>query len=63
VITPKFKVITSNSIDRFEERLNDFVEQMDRDEIIVDVAFNTCALPNSVEFTALVRYQKTESWS
>jgi hypothetical protein len=63
VITPKFKVISSNSFDRFEERLNDFVEGMDRDEVIIDLSFQTCALQNSVEFSALIRYQKTEAWS
>ncbi len=59
---PKFKVITSNSLELFEERLNDFVEQMDRDEMIVDVKFATTALASTVEFSALVQYQKPESW-
>ncbi len=59
MITPKFKVISSNSIERFEERLEEFIDQMDRDEVIVDVAFQTCALEHSVEFSALVRYEKT----
>ena len=59
---PKFKVITSNSLELVEERLNDFVEQMDRDEMIVDVKFATTALASTVEFSALVQYQKPESW-
>jgi len=62
VSVPKFKVITSNSLELFEERLNDFVEQMDRDEMIVDVKFATTALASTVEFSALVQYQKPESW-
>jgi hypothetical protein len=62
VITPKFKVISSNSLERFEERLNGFVEQMDRDEFIVDVSFQTCRLEQTVEFSALVRYQKAEAY-
>ncbi len=60
--TPRFKLITSNSLERFEERLHEFVDQMDRDEIVVDVKFATSALEQSVEFSALVQYQKTESW-
>lgn len=59
---PKFKVITSNSLELFEERMNDFVDQMDRDEMIVDVKFATTALASTVEFSALVQYQKPESW-
>ncbi len=59
----QFKVITSNSLELFEERLNDFVEQMNRDDIIVDVKFATTALASTVEFSALIQYQTTESWS
>ncbi len=60
---PQFKVITSNSLELFEERLNDFVDQMNRDDIIVDVKFATTALSSTVEFSALIQYQTTESWS
>ncbi|TVR94375.1 MAG: hypothetical protein EA416_03695 [Trueperaceae bacterium] len=60
---PQFKVITSNSLELFEERLNDFVEQMNRDDIIVDVKFATTALSSTVEFSALIQYQTTETWS
>jgi hypothetical protein len=63
VSSPRFKVVTSNSIDRFEERLNAYFEQLDRDEVVVDVKFTTAALGTSVEFSALVQTQKTESWS
>ncbi len=59
---PQFKVITSNSLELFEERLNDFVEQMNRDDIIVDVKFATTALSSTVEFSALIQYQTTETW-
>lgn len=60
---PRFKVVTSNSIDRFEERLNAYLEQLDRDEMVVDVKFATAALGTSVEFSALIQTQKTESWT
>ena len=60
---PRFKVVTSNSIDRFEERLNAYLDQLDRDEMVVDVKFATAALGTSVEFSALIQTQKTESWT
>jgi hypothetical protein len=63
VSIPRFKLVTSNSIDRFEERLAAYIDQLDRDEMVVDVKFATAAIGTSVEFTALVQTQKTESWS
>lgn len=60
---PRFKLVTSNDIDRFEERLNAYLEQLDRDEVVVDVKFATSPGPAGVEFSALVQTQKTESWS
>ncbi len=58
----KFKVISSNSLELFEERLNNFIGSLDRDDVIIDVKFASAALANSVEFSALVHYQGTESW-
>lgn len=60
---PRFKLVTSNSIDRFEERLAAYLDQLDRDEMVVDVKFTTAAVGTTVEFSALVQTQKTESWS
>lgn len=60
---PRFKIITSNSVERFEERLAAYLEQLDRDEMVVDVKFATVAHGDSVEFSALVQTQKTESWT
>lgn len=59
---PKFKLISSNNFELFEERLNDFIASLDRDDVIVDVKFSTAALATTVEFSALVHYQRTESW-
>lgn len=59
---PKFKLISSNNFDLFETRLNDFIASLDRDTVIVDVEFATAALEASIEFSALVHYQETESW-
>lgn len=61
--TPRFKLVTSNDIERFEERLNAYVEQLDRDEMVVDVKFTTAPYGSGVEYSALVQTQKTESWS
>ena len=60
---PRFKVITSNSLDLFEERLAAYLDQLDRDEMVVDVKFTTATFGSSIEFSALVQTQKTESWS
>lgn len=60
---PRFKVITSNSLELFEQRLAAYLDQLDRDEMVVDVKFTTAALQSSIEFSALVQTQKTESWS
>jgi hypothetical protein len=64
MITPKFKVVTSNAIERFEERLNEFVESLDRDDMVVDIKFSTCRTGgDGIEYSALIQYQKTESWT
>ena len=60
---PRFKLITSNNLDLFEERLERYLEQLDRDEVVVDVKFSTAAFGETIEFSALVQTQKTESWS
>ena len=59
---PKFKLISSNSIELFEERLNRFIASLDFDDIIVDIKFSTTAAHDSIEYSALVHYQQTEGW-
>ncbi|HKI56162.1 MAG TPA: hypothetical protein VKB31_03345 [Trueperaceae bacterium] len=59
---PKFKLISSNNFELFEERLNDFVASLDRDDVIVDVKFSTASLDMTVEYSALVHFQHTEEW-
>jgi len=59
---PKFKLISSNNFELFETRLNEFIGSLERDAVIVDVKFATSALQTTVEFSALVHYQETESW-
>jgi hypothetical protein len=61
-VEAKFKLISSNSIDLFEERLNSFISTLSPDDIIVDVKFSTTSAGSSVEYSALVHYQETEVW-
>lgn len=58
----RFKLISSNNFDLFEERLNDFIESLPVDNMVVDVKFATAALHTTVEYSALVHYQRTENW-
>lgn len=59
---PKLKLISSSSHEGFEERLNDFIASLDRDDVIVDVKFSTAGRDSTVEFSALIHYQRTEAW-
>ena len=61
-MSTKFKLISSNSYDLFEERLNEFVTSLSPNDLIIDIKFATTALSSSVEYSALLHYQKTESW-
>jgi flagellar biosynthesis regulator FlbT len=58
----KLKLIGSTSPDIFEQRLNDFLASLDKDDIVVDVKFATSPVGNQVEYNALVQYQTTDSW-
>lgn len=62
-MTAKFKLVSSNNFDLFEERLNDFVASLSANDLIVDIKFATAALSSSVEYSALVHYQHTEEWN
>jgi hypothetical protein len=61
-MSPRFKLISSNNFDLFEERLNEFMESLPMDSIIVDIKFATAALHTTVEYSALVHYQQAHSW-
>jgi len=61
-VEAKFKLISSNSIELFEERLNGFINTLSPDDIIVDVKFSTAMLGSNVEYSALIHYQETEVW-
>jgi hypothetical protein len=61
-MAPKFKLITSNSLDLFEERLNTFADNLATDDVIVDIKFSTTSFHTTIEYSALVQYQQTENW-
>ena len=61
-MTPQFKLISSNSLDLFEERMNEFAAALPQNTVIVDINFSTSAFSSTVEYSALIHYQKTESW-
>jgi hypothetical protein len=61
-MNPKFKLISSNNFDLFEERLNEFVESLPTGNMVVDIKFATAALHTTVEYTALVQHQQAEAW-
>jgi hypothetical protein len=61
-VEAKFKLISSNSIELFEERLNGFINTLSPDDIIVDVKFSTAMLGSNVEYSTLIHYQETEVW-
>lgn len=58
----KFKLVSSNSPELFEQRLNDVISSLDRNDIIVDVKFATTALAVGIEYSAVVHYQTTDDW-
>ncbi len=62
-MTSKFKLITSNSVERFEERLADFLALLEPDDIIADIEFSTVGLTSSIEYSVLIHYTRTEKWA
>jgi hypothetical protein len=62
-VTVKFKLISSNRFDLFEERLADFGAALAADDIIVDIKFATAAISATIEYSALIHYQTTERWA
>jgi hypothetical protein len=62
-MSPRFKLISSNNFDLFEERLNEFVESLPMDNIVVDVKFATAALHTTVEYSALIHYQQAQGYA
>ena len=60
----RFKLINASEADLFEGRLHAFIDSLDRSAVIVDVKYGSAPLAGGgVEYSALVHYQQTESWS
>jgi hypothetical protein len=57
----RFKVITGNDPDIFQERLNRFVESLPEDVVLVEVQFAVAEGPSPL-FAALVQYKEVEAW-
>ncbi|MER3479947.1 MAG: hypothetical protein C4327_05520 [Meiothermus sp.] len=58
----RFRVITANDPDIFQERLNRFIEELAEDTVIVDIKFATSAQVGQLVYTALVQYKTVEAW-
>lgn len=57
----RFKVITGNDPDIFQERLNRFVQDLPENVVLVDVKFAVTE-GSSPLFAALVQYKEVEAW-
>ncbi|MGC8968778.1 MAG: hypothetical protein ACP5JV_10850 [Thermus sp.] len=57
----RFKVITGNDPDIFQERLNRFVETLPENVVLVEVRFAVSDGPSPL-FAALVQYKEVEEW-
>ncbi len=62
-MTAKCKLVSATDFDLFEERLNAFLASLTDADVVVDIGFATAALGGSMEYSALVHYQHTESWA
>lgn len=58
----RFRVITANDPDIFQERLNRFVAELAEDTVLVDVKFAANAQGGQATYTALVQYKTVEAW-
>ncbi|MDZ7708048.1 MAG: hypothetical protein U5J97_09205 [Trueperaceae bacterium] len=57
------KVVTANEVSLFEERLARTLQTLPADAVVVEVGFDTTALPSgAIQFSALVHLQTTETW-
>ncbi|HEX7002886.1 MAG TPA: hypothetical protein VF168_01705 [Trueperaceae bacterium] len=60
----RFKLINASEVDLFEQRLHAFIDSLDRSAVVVEVKYSSTPLTGGgVEYSALVHYQQTESWS
>lgn len=59
----QMKLVTANDPTLFEERLERTLAGLPDDATIVEVGFDTTADHGTLHFSALIRWQATESWS
>ncbi|MEX2535630.1 MAG: hypothetical protein WD273_08525 [Trueperaceae bacterium] len=54
----RFKLVTSNDSELFEQRLQAFIDSLDRSAMIVDFEFTTVPLHSGgVEYSVLIHYR------
>lgn len=56
----RFKLISANDPDIFQERLNRFVEELPENTLLVEVRFSAQASPPL--FAALIQYKEVQAW-
>lgn len=60
----RFKLINANDSELFEQRLHAFLDSLDRSAVVVDVKYGSAPLGNGgVEYSALVQFKQTETWT
>ncbi|MCS6867952.1 MAG: hypothetical protein NZ846_07785 [Thermus sp.] len=57
----RFKLITGNDPDIFQERLNRFVQDLPENVVLVEVKFSVAEGPSPL-FAALLQYKEVEAW-
>lgn len=58
----EMKVVTANEASLFEQRLARMLQTLPAEAVVVEVGFDTTALPDgAVQFSALVHLQTTET--
>ncbi|TBH20560.1 hypothetical protein [Thermus thermamylovorans] len=57
----RFRVITANDPDIFQERLDRFVQDLPEDVVLVEVKFSVAEGPPPL-FAALVQYKEVQAW-
>ena len=59
----QFRLVTANDASLFQERLDRALESLPDDATIVEIGFDTTADHGTLHYSALIRLQRTESWS
>jgi hypothetical protein len=58
----EFKLITAPDADIFEQRLNNFVQDLGPEVVLGHINFSTTVLHGNVMYSALIAFRKPEAW-